>query len=141
MRKSRKSKKKIILSRGKRKRAIARAYIKSGKGNLRINKLSLDAFTSNKYVKSLINELISFIGAKWKKIDVDVNVKGGGIMGQIDAIRRAIAVGVSNYFNDEKMKEDLYNYDPSLIVEDTRRIESKKDRQRKARAKYQKSYR
>ncbi len=136
-----KSKKNVVVSRGKRKRAIARAYVKPGKGTLRINKLSLDAFTSNKYVKALINEVITLIGPKWKKVDVNVNVKGGGLMGQVDAIRRAIAVGVSDYFKDDKMKEELYAYDPALIVEDTRRVEPKKDRQRKARAKYQKSYR
>ncbi len=134
-------KKKIVLSRGKRKSAIARAVVKSGKGNITINKLSVEAYLNNPYLVKLIEDVVITIGPKMKKLDINVNVKGGGVMGQIDAIRRAIATGVVDYLKDDKLKETLQSYDNALIIEDSRRIEPKKDRRKKARAKYQKSYR
>ena len=82
-----------------------------------------------------------FIANKLSKIDVSVNVKGGGVMGQIQAARTAIARALVEYFEDEGLAKKMYEYDRYLLGNDPRRVEPKKDRARKARAKYQKSYR
>ena len=75
------------------------------------------------------------------KIDVAVNVKGGGVMGQAAAIRTAIARGMVDYFKDDELEAMFRAYDRSLIINDDRRKLPKNPLGRGARAKKQKSYR
>ncbi len=133
-------KKKMGIGRGKRKEAIARAYAKAGKGRVRINGFLLSSFP-NEVVRSYIGELLAFLGKKAEKLDIDVNVAGGGWSGQMQASATAIARAVVDYYGDEKLEQELYSYNPYWILEDPRRVEPKKYRRRKARARYQKSYR
>ncbi len=140
VKRARRKKKKVAIAVGKRKRAIARAYVKEGNGRLRINKQSLNVL-NNKYLREFVLQPLNLIGSKVSKIDVDVNVKGGGVMGQLQAIRTAIARAVVKYFDDPKIAETMESFDRYLLGNDVRRVEPKKDRARKARAKYQKSYR
>jgi small subunit ribosomal protein S9 len=138
--KSRK-KKKAAVERGKRKRSVARATITSGKGMIRMNSMSVGAL-SNKYVQQVIREPLRYVGSGAEKIDVSVNVFGGGEMGQAQAARTAIAKALVSYFEDEEdLKEKFLSIDRSLLIEDTRRVERKKYCGPKARARYQKSYR
>jgi len=81
-------------------------------------------------------------------IDVRIRVKGGGKTSQIYAIRQAIAKGLIVYlekYAEENKKIEIRNiitnYDRSLLISDSRRIEPKKFGGRGARARYQKSYR
>jgi small subunit ribosomal protein S9 len=76
-----------------------------------------------------------------KKVSINVSVKGGGVMGKAEAARTAIAKGLVEYANDEKLKEKIANYDRTLLVSDTRRKEPKKPLGKGARKKRQKSYR
>ena len=133
-------KKKVGMGRGKRKEAIARATAKAGAGRVRINGLLLDAHP-NPMVKAYIGELLAFLGKKAEKLDITVDVKGGGWSGQMQAAATAIARAVVDYYGDEKLEQELYSYYPYWILEDPRRVEPKKYRRRKARARYQKSYR
>jgi small subunit ribosomal protein S9 len=134
-------KKKVVLSRGKRKEAIARASVKEGKGNIRINGLDWRVYFPQRYHQMMIEEVLTLAPKKFSKVDIDINVQGGGVSGQLQAVRRAMATGLVEYYGDEKLLDTFYDFDRSLIVEDVRRVEPKKDRQRKARAKFQKSYR
>ena len=131
---------KAVVARGKRKESIARATIREGKGTVRFNKMNVNSL-SNAYVKEIITEPLRYIGAEATGIDISVNVNGGGAMGQAQAARVAIANGLIAYFADKKLRDKFISIDRSLVVEDTRRVEPKKYRGPKARARYQKSYR
>ena len=130
---------KIIHESGKRKSAIARATIKSGKGNVKINNIALSAYQP-KLAKARIEEPIIIAGDIAKKVDISVTVKGGGVSSQADAIRLAIAKALAEHTST--LKQKFLDYDRQLIVADVRFKESRKpNSQGKARAKRQKSYR
>lgn len=141
-RKAKKKKKaiKAVVARGKRKESIARATVREGKGMVRFNRVNVSAL-NNSYVRDIITEPLHYIGAEATGIDISVNVNGGGAMGQAQAARVAIANALIAYFADKKLRDMLISIDRSLVIEDTRRVEPKKYRGPKARARYQKSYR
>ena len=131
---------KVVIARGKRKEAIARATMRPGKGAIRINKVLLDSY-SNPFVRDIIREPLTYLGPEANTVNVDIKIIGGGMMGQAQAARTAIANALVEYFEDMNLKEKFVNIDRSLVVEDTRRVEPKKYRGPTARARYQKSYR
>ncbi|MEM2948065.1 MAG: 30S ribosomal protein S9 [Candidatus Anstonellales archaeon] len=131
---------KAVIKRGTRKTAVARAVVREGKGRIRINKLDINAI-DNKYIKEILMEPFALIGERATKVDVDVSVRGGGVMGQMQAARTAIAKGLVEYFEDEKLREKYFELDKHLVVDDVRQVEPKKYKGPKARARYQKSYR
>lgn len=126
---------------GKRKSAIARATVSSGKGIVKINNILIDVYEPKLY-QMRIREPLILAGEKAKKVNINVKTSGGGICGQADAARLAIAKGLSKFFNDAALDNVFLNYDRQLMVADVRRKEtSKPNRHGKARAKRQKSYR
>jgi small subunit ribosomal protein S9 len=131
---------KLFITRGKRKQSIARATISEGKGIVRINSKNL-ASINNSYIREIIKEPLRYIGPEANNIDISVNVNGGGVMGQAQAARTAIANALIVYFDGMNLKEKFDAIDHSMVVDDTRRVESKKFRGPKARARFQKSYR
>ncbi len=132
---------KIIHMSGKRKRAIARATLKSGKGDIKINNQMLESFEP-KFVRMKIMEPLILAGDLAKKVDINVNVAGGGIISQAEAVRLAIARALVEYSKSSSLKDSFLKYDRHLLVADTRRKEaSKPNRHGQARAKRQKSYR
>jgi len=132
--------KKVVLASAKRKTAIARATVKPGTGILRINGRGIDAI-ENKYIRELIMEPLLLIGDLSKKINIKVRVRGGGVSGQAQAVRAAIARAIVKYFDDPEIEKIYRNYDKYLLVEDPRRKEMKKYGGPGARARFQKSYR
>jgi len=129
---------KIIHTSGKRKRAIARATLKPGKGKVRINNQMLDVFGTN-LAKMKIEEPLILAGDV-SGVDIDVSVAGGGIVSQAEAARLAIARALVK--NDKKLEKIFLSYDRHLIVADIRRKEpSKPNCHGQARSKKQKSYR
>lgn len=140
VKKKKEKKTKVFVSRGKRKTSIARATIHSGSGVIRVNSQKLDAL-QNKYVQEIIREPLRYIGTEANAVDISVSVQGGGMLGQAQAVRTAIANALSNYFSELNLKDKFNQIDRSLVIEDTRRVESKKFRGPKARARFQKSYR
>lgn len=88
-----------------------------------------------------ILEPLRLAGKKADSVDVVVNVQGGGVMGQADAIRTAIARGLVQYLNDPDLESLYRDYDRTLMVPDTRRKLPKNPLGRGARKKRQKSYR
>lgn len=131
---------KIINTSGKRKTAVARATLRPGKGVVRINSFSLPVF-STELVRMKISEPLELIPNALDGVDVSVKVRGGGIMGQAEAVRTAIARGIVKWHNDPRMKDIFHMYDRSLLVNDSRQKEAKKPHGRGARKKFQKSYR
>lgn len=131
---------KIVNSSGKRKTAIARATFREGKGRVRINKKPIELIEPE-LVKLKMSEPFSFASGILPTIDVDVNVRGGGIFGQAGAVRTAIARGLVDWTNDTALRDALLRHDRSILVNDTRYMEPKKFGGRGARARRQKSYR
>jgi small subunit ribosomal protein S9 len=135
-----KQSKKVFIARGKRKESVARATISEGKGKVFVNRHSV-ASIPNSYVREIIVEPLRYVGPEANNVNISVNVTGGGVMGQAQAARTAIANALVLYFDQMNLKHKFTEIDRSLIVEDTRRVEPKKYRGPKARARFQKSYR
>jgi len=130
---------KPIHTSGKRKRAVARATLRKGKGIVRINSLLID-FYNPKIAMMKVKEPLILAGDLVKGMNIDVNVFGGGVMSQAEAAR--LAVGRALVLYDKKLEKVFQDYDRHLLVADIRRKESSKpNRHGKARAKRQKSYR
>jgi len=133
-------KKRIINISGKRKRAIARATLREGKGKIRINGQLLDSF-DNEMIKMRVMEPLIIAEDLGKKIDFDINVYGGGWQGQTEASRLVIAKGLLEWSKDNNLKRKFLDYDRHLIIQDVRFKETRKPGDSKARARRQKSYR
>lgn len=131
---------KVINTSGKRKTAIARATIREGKGRVRINSVPLEVY-SNEIIRMKISEAIALAPGAIDNIDVDIEVSGGGVMGQAEAVRTALGRGILDWTNDPKIKDVYLSYDRTLLVNDSRQKEMKKPHCRGARARFQKSYR
>ncbi len=126
---------------GKRKRAIARATVKPGSGLIRINNIPLD-FVQPKTSRLKLREPLILAGDVANKVDIDIDVYGGGITSQAEASRLTIAKALVNYTKSDKLKEIFLNYDRNLLVADVRRKEpAKPNRHGQARSHVQKSYR
>jgi small subunit ribosomal protein S9 len=131
---------KIINTSGKRKTAIARATMKTGKGRVRINSVPLEIYATE-LVRMKISEPLLLVPHAIDGVDVAIDVQGGGIMGQAEAIRTALARSILKWSNDPQIKDAYLTYDRTLLVNDSRQKESKKPHGRGARKKFQKSYR
>jgi small subunit ribosomal protein S9 len=131
---------KIVNTSGKRKTAIARATLRPGSGTVRINSVPLEVYP-NEMVRMKITEPLLLVPNAIDEIDVAIDVNGGGIMGQAEAVRTALARGILRWHNDPQIKDIYLSYDRSLLVNDSRQKESKKPHGRGARKKFQKSYR
>ena len=131
---------KIINVSGKRKTAVARATARKGDGRIRINNQPLEIYNPE-LARLKIKEALLFAGDHATTVDIDVNVRGGGIMGQAEAARTAIARAIYEFTQDEELKQAYLSYDRTLLVNDTRRREAKHQLGRGARKKKQKSYR
>ncbi|MFH1637458.1 MAG: 30S ribosomal protein S9 [Candidatus Woesearchaeota archaeon] len=116
-------KKTVIQKTGKRKRAIARAVLKPGTGEIIINNRPLNSIQPEK-LKLLMEEPLIVAEADFKNIDITVNVKGGGVFGQASAVRQAIARALVE--NNKTLKEKFLSYDRTLLVADARRTEMHK---------------
>jgi small subunit ribosomal protein S9 len=131
----------MILASGKRKRAVARAMIKSGSGKVLINKMeykNLHIFDKLKIDEPLriTKEVIGN-----NDFDITITVKGGGEKGQIEAARVALTRAISKYVDSKELTRTFIAYDRNLIVADVRRKEQRKPGDSKARKKRQKSFR
>tara|TARA_X000000368_G_scaffold362666_1_gene307446 strand:+ start:21 stop:452 length:432 start_codon:yes stop_codon:yes gene_type:complete len=140
-------KKKVVNMSGKRKTAIARSSVKKGKGRVRIDSKPIEIYepemARNKAMEPLI---IADAMGKLSTVDINLTVLGGGIMGQADAIRTAIARGLVHFNGgkegvDEELRDEYLRFDRSLLVNDPRRKEPKHQMGKGARKKKQKSYR
>lgn len=133
-------KKEIIVS-GKRKSAVAKAIIKEGNGKITINNIPYQNLSPIHIygIKEPIEITRNILGNF--NFDLIVNAKGGGHEGQLEASRLAIAKALVVFTKSNKLEDAFLSYDKHLLVADTRRKETYKPGDSKARAKRQKSYR
>ena len=132
---------KIVIASGKRKTAIARAVIKPGKGRVWVNGVPLELWPIEMARWKMMEPLLLAGPEIRNSVDIRVNVRGGGVMAQADAVRMAIARGLVAYTGSEELKEILEEYDRSMIAGDPRQTEPEKPMRRSARRRWQKSYR
>lgn len=113
---------------GRRKTSTARVFIKSGKGDITVNKKPLDIFFGRETAQMIVRqplELIEMVG----KFDVNATVKGGGITGQAGAIRHGLTRALMQF--DESLRPNLRK--AGFVTRDAREVERKKVGLRKAR--------
>ena len=126
---------------GKKKTAVARATVSEGVGRVRINATPIE-LVEPEIVRLKMLEPFRVSGDEVRDtVDVDVTVEGGGISGQADATRTAIARGLVEHTGDAELRDAFMEFDRSLLVNDVRQPEPKKWGGPGARARYQKSYR
>ncbi|MEK6909917.1 MAG: 30S ribosomal protein S9 [Candidatus Aenigmatarchaeota archaeon] len=118
-----KKKEKEIHTVGKRRMAIARAVVKPGKGEVKINSTPLNLW-GNEPLRMWIKEPLVIAEDIPKSVDINVHTRSGGIVGQAEAVRMAIAKGLVEYSNDKGLREKYLQYDRNLLVYDPRRNES-----------------
>ncbi|MBW6461590.1 MAG: 30S ribosomal protein S9 [DPANN group archaeon] len=116
---------KVINTVGKRKNAVARAVLKKGTGQFRINRIPFDLVKPELSRLRLI-EPIRLSKAVSDMLDIDVVTNGGGTTGMIDAARQAVARGIVSWTGDDELKSKFVAYDRNLIVNDPRRNEVSK---------------
>jgi len=130
---------KVINTHGKRKKAIARAALKAGTGKVTINKIALEDYTPELYKLKMMEPVI-LSGEVAQQIDIDVDVRGGGMSSQATAARTCIGKALVQFA--PKLKKIFLEYDRQLLVGDVRLKEpAKPNRHGQARARRQKSYR
>jgi len=117
---------------GRRKASVARIYMTSGKGKVTVNKKDFKDFFPVEVIQAKIVQPFKVLNVEGK-FDVKVNVNGGGITGQAEAIRLAIsrAMCVLDLENRPALKAE------GLLTRDPRVVERKKPGQKKARKKFQ----
>jgi small subunit ribosomal protein S9 len=122
----------IINTIGRRKTAVARLYMKSGKGDFTINNRTLKEYFPAEILQLIVQQPLETV-AEVGKFDLSVNVKGGGLTGQAEAIRLAIsrALVEQNGENKPALKKE------GFLTRDPRMVERKKYGRRKARRKFQ----
>ncbi len=131
---------KIVMVSGKRKTAIARGIGYPGSGRILINGVPLEIYEPRIARMKIMEPLLVVGNDLTSKLDIEVNVKGGGFMGQAEAVRQVIAKILSE-FGGEAIKKKLIEYDRRMLISDPRRTEPKKFGGYSARRKKQKSYR
>jgi small subunit ribosomal protein S9 len=121
---------------GKRKTSIARVWLKPGTGVITVNDMALDKYITRESGVEVVKQPLE-ITETINKYDINVNVKGGGVIGQAGAIRHGISrvlVSINPEFRPALKKAELLTRDPRMK-------ERKKYGQRGARARYQYSKR
>ncbi|WP_136687736.1 30S ribosomal protein S9 [Halorhabdus amylolytica] len=126
---------------GKKKTAVARATVSEGDGEVRINARPVELLEPELAKLKALEPFRIAEDALRESVSVDVSVEGGGVMGQADAARTAIARGLVEHTNDAELRDAYMAFDRSLLVNDVRQSEPKKWGGPGARARYQKSYR
>jgi small subunit ribosomal protein S9 len=117
---------------GRRKTAIARVYVQPGNGNVQVNNKDFKVYFPTLPLQYIVNQAFDITNNK-EKYDVKVNVEGGGITGQAEAIRLGItrALVQINGENKPALKAQ------GLLTRDPRMVERKKPGQKKARKRFQ----
>ena len=118
---------------GRRKSAVARVYMCAGAGNIVINGKNLDEYFKEDTLKYIVNQPLVLTNTEGQ-FDLKVNVDGGGIKGQAEAVRLGIARALC--------KVDAEAYRPLLksngfLTRDAREVERKKPGQPGARRRFQ----
>jgi len=122
----------VINAIGRRKAAVARIYLSEGKGQITINKRDLKDYFPSPILQYIVTQPLNTLGTVGS-YDIKVNIYGGGIKGQAEAIRLAIsrALVKVNEENKPALKAE------GFMTRDARVVERKKPGQPKARKRFQ----
>ncbi|TCO08320.1 30S ribosomal protein S9 [Natronoflexus pectinivorans] len=122
----------VINAIGRRKRAIARIYLSEGKGQITINKRELDNYFPAATLQYVVKQPLELLGVAGE-FDIKVNLDGGGVKGQAEALRLAIsrALVKINAENKPALKAK------GFLTRDPRVVERKKPGRPKARKRFQ----
>jgi small subunit ribosomal protein S9 len=122
----------VINTLGRRKSSVARVYLSKGKGNITINKRDVKEYFATPVLLEKVNQPFNATETTGQ-FDVKVNVNGGGVNGQAEAIRLGIARALVELDPENKpaLKAE------GMMTRDPRMVERKKPGQKKARKKFQ----
>ena len=122
----------VIHKIGRRKTAVARVYVAEGKGNITVNQKKLATYFPTATLQYKVNQPLEMT-ENAGKFDITVNVYGGGITGQAEAVRLAISRAMCELDAENRgiLKPE------GLLTRDPRMVERKKFGQKKARKKFQ----
>ena len=134
------AKKKPTLTTGKRKTAKARVTVEECKGRVRINNIPVQ-YHEPLMAREMIMEPILIAGDVASKVDINIEVAGGGPLGQAEAARMGLAQGLVKYTKSKRLKSTFIEHDRTMLSGDARRKEPKKFGGPGARRRKQKSYR
>ncbi|HNY45063.1 MAG: 30S ribosomal protein S9 [Bacteroidales bacterium] len=123
---------KVLNAIGRRKAAIARVYLRSGKGNITINNRKLEDYFTLTQHQHIVKQPFATLG-KLEEFDVKANLEGGGIKGQAEALRLGIARALLKV--DPEFRASLKAQ--GFLTRDPRIVERKKPGQPGARKKFQ----
>lgn len=121
---------------GRRKSSTARIYLQRGTGNITINSLSLEEYFGRETARMVVRQPLELV-EMLDKMDVNVNVRGGGNSGQAGAIRHGITRALIKY--DDSLRAQLRQ--AGFVTRDAREVERKKVGLHKARKRPQYSKR
>jgi small subunit ribosomal protein S9 len=117
---------------GRRKTAVARVFVKDGNGKIVVNKRDYKEYFSTVTLHNAVNQAFAVLNLN-EKYDVTVNVNGGGITGQAQAIRLGIARALCEINGENRPALKA----AGLLTRDPRMVERKKFGQKKARRRFQ----
>lgn len=122
----------IFNATGRRKTSVARVYVKLGKGDIQVNARDLKEYFLSEIHQTLVKQPLAALKAE-NQYDVTINVEGGGIKGQAEAVRLGIsrALVAANAENKTVLRKE------GFITRDSRMVERKKPGRRKARRRFQ----
>jgi len=121
---------------GRRKTAVARAYLKSGEGKIQVNNKPYEVYFGRETLRMIVRQPLVALNAL-EKFDVKINVAGGGPSGQAGAVRHAIARALIKH--DPECRPELKSR--GYLTRDAREVERKKYGRHKARKRPQYSKR
>ena len=122
----------VINSIGRRKAAVARVILNDGKGNITINSRDLKEYFPNPQLQYVVEQPLQVLQAAGK-YDIRVNLDGGGVKGQAEALRLGIARALVKLDPENKPALKAEGF----LTRDPREVERKKPGQPKARKKFQ----
>lgn len=117
---------------GRRKTSVARVRLTQGTGKRVINNLQMNRYLNREVLEMIVEQPLEIVQLS-DKIDLRVNVVGGGLSGQAGAIRHGIARALIKY--DENLRPELKKR--GLLTRDPRMVERKKSGRPKARKRFQ----
>ena len=122
----------VINSIGRRKAAVARVILNDGEGNIMINKRELKEYFPNPQLQYIVEQPLNLLQVNGK-FDIKVNLDGGGVKGQAEALRLGIARALVKLDSENKPALKASGF----LTRDPREVERKKPGQPKARKKFQ----
>jgi len=123
----------VINALGRRKSAVARVYVNSGKGNITINDRTLENYFPDESLQYIVKQALELTNTL-SQFDIKVNLDGGGTKGQAEALRLGIARALCK-IDAEAYRSTLKSN--GLLTRDPREVERKKPGQPGARRRFQ----